>query len=151
MLIFQEETNMFDNLNRYISEGRYAEAEILVSSEDRSLREVFLNMAYDTESIAICTFLIYMYNKHTDTIWLDLIIEIMLNPLCHIEGAYSVALFYARELVRVSPSVRNREQLLFFYQLPEKLISEDEAIEVSKEILKQEPDNMVAKKVLYSL
>ncbi len=36
---------MFDNLNRYISEGRYAEAEILVSSEDRSLREVFLNMA----------------------------------------------------------------------------------------------------------
>lgn len=75
----------------------------------------------------------------------------MTNPLCHIEGAYSVALFYARELLKVSPSVRNREQLLFFYQIPEKLISKDEAIEISIEILNQEPDNTVAKKVVYSL
>ena len=68
----------------------------------------------------------------------------MLNPLCFVEGAYSAALFHARELLAMEKSVENLERVLFFYNIPEKLIEEEEAILISREILKLEPDNKIA-------
>lgn len=31
--------------------------------------------------------------------WLELAMDIMLHPLCYVEGVYSVALYYARGLL----------------------------------------------------
>ena len=71
-------------------------------------------------------------------------IDIMLNPLCFIEGAYSVALFHARELLLIEKNLRNLERIIFFYNIPEKLVDEEEAKYISKEISKEQPDNEVA-------
>lgn len=67
----------------------------------------------------------------------------MLNPLCFVEGAYSVALFHARELLLNTKSIENMERILFFYDIPEKLVDKEEAEIIAKEILKIEPDNKV--------
>ena len=36
------------------------------------------------------------------------------------------------------------ERIIFFYNIPEKLVDEEEAKYISKEILKEQPDNEVA-------
>lgn len=55
-----------------------------------------------------------------------------------VEGAYSVALFYARELMLIEKNVKNLERILFFYNIPEKLVDKEEAKYISKEILKED-------------
>lgn len=57
---------------------------------------------------------------------------------------YSIALFHARELLLIERSVENLERILIFYNIPEKLLDEEEAQYISKEILEIEPHNKVA-------
>lgn len=88
-----------------------------------------------------------MLNKSQEVNWLELAIDIMLHPLCYVEGAYSVALYHARELLEVTRSVKNLERILFFYDIPEKLINQEEAESIAEEILRMEPNNEVARRV----
>ncbi len=64
--------------------------------------------------------------------------------MCFIEGAYSIALFHARELLEINLSSKNLERILFFYNIPEKLVENTEAKLVAKKIIEIEPDNIVA-------
>lgn len=77
-----------------------------------------------------------------------MVVDIMINPLCFIEGAYSVALFHSRELLIKERSVENLERIIFFYNIPEKLIDKEEVECISAEILKKEPNNEVALSVI---
>lgn len=72
----------------------------------------------------------------------------MINPLCFIEGAYSIALFHARELLKMNSSVVNMERILFFHNIPEKLVGHTEARLIANEIISVEPNNAVALEVL---
>lgn len=71
----------------------------------------------------------------------------MMNLLCFIEGAYSAALFHSRELLFMKRSIRNLERILFFYNIPEKLVDKEEAQFIAQEILKKDPQNLVALKI----
>ena len=81
--------------------------------------------------------------------WIELAIDVMLNLLCFIQGAYSVALFHTRELLAITKSIENLESILFFYKIPEKLVDKKEAQCIVEEILNIEPDNKVALGVKY--
>lgn len=72
----------------------------------------------------------------------------MLNPLCFIEGAYSIASFHVRELLSIDRNVENLERILFFYNIPERLIDEDEARCLAEELLSMESDNKVAFQII---
>lgn len=76
--------------------------------------------------------------------WIELAIDIMLHPLCFIEGAYSIALFHARELLAIVENVENLERILFFYNIPDKLVSKEEAQYIAQKILSIESENVVA-------
>lgn len=41
-------------------------------------------------------------------------IDVMINPLCFVEGAYEVALFHTRELLKIDFSVETMEKVIFF-------------------------------------
>ena len=140
---------METKLKKLVIEGLYQEAEkMILNSPSNTQRDLIMNLAYDTESIAIYSFLIYILKKNKTQFWLELIIDIMINPLCFIEGAYSVALFHTRELLKVDPSVKNMERLLFFHNIPEKLVEDNEAETVAREIIRIEPNNRIANCIL---
>lgn len=125
--------------------GIYKEAEeICKTMDENSIKDMVMTVAYDTENICVYSFIQYMIAKTRKASWIELAIDVMLNPLCFIEGAYSVALFHARELLAIEKSIKNLERILFFYCIPEKLVNEEEAKCISKEILKVEPNNEVA-------
>lgn len=139
---------MMEDFKMNLLQGKYKAAEEICKSMDfNSIRDMILTIAYDTENICVYCFVQYMIERTGKTEksrWIELAIDIMLNPLCFIEGAYSVALFQARELLLIEKNIRNLERIIFFYNIPEKLVSEEEAKYISKEILREEPDNEVA-------
>ena len=141
----KKEQIMMEDLKRNLLQGKYKEAEdICKSMDDNSIRDMIMTIAYDTENICLYCFIQYMIQRTGKVSWIELAIDIMLNPLCFIEGAYSVALFHARELLLIEKNLRNLERIIFFYNIPEKLVDEEEAKYISNEILKEQPDNEVA-------
>lgn len=134
-----------ETLKMDLFQGRYEKAAERCNDMDlNSIRDMMLNIAFDTESICVYSFVRYMIEKTRDVFWMKLAADLMMHPLCFVEGAYSVALFHARELLSVERSVINLERVLWFYHIPEKLIDKAEAQSIAQEILKIEPDNAAA-------
>ena len=132
-------------LKLHLLQGNYMEAEEVCNTMDvDSIRDMVMTIAYDIENICVYRFIRYMIERTKNVGWVELAIDVMLHPLCFVEGAYSVALFHARELLLKNKSVENLERILFFYNLPEKLVEKKEAQCIAKEILKVEPDNEIA-------
>uniref|UniRef100_UPI00386593EC hypothetical protein n=1 Tax=Treponema saccharophilum TaxID=165 RepID=UPI00386593EC len=73
-----------------------------------------------------------------------------IGPLCFVDGAYSIGLFHARQLLAKEYSVKNLEMLLFFHDLPEKLVGRDEALKIAARILRLEPGNQLALRITKS-
>lgn len=126
-------------------QGNYKEAERKCKNMDvNSIRDMVMTIAYGTENICVYSFIQYMIEKTRKVSWMELAIDVMINPLCFVEGAYSVALFHARELLLIEKTIENLERILFFYNIPEKLVDKEEAQCIAQEILKLEPNNEVA-------
>lgn len=85
----------------------------------------------------------------TNTAYLhNLTSVIMSTALCHIQGAYQTAFFHAKKAIELAPNDLNfKEFLLFFYVIPEKLLSHDEAMIIAKEILMKR-DSKPARQIL---
>lgn len=126
-------------------QGRYGDAEKLCEKMEFSdVRDGIMTIAYNTENISVYGFAQYMIYTTKKVEWIELAIDIMLHPLCFIEGAYSIALFHARELLAIVENVENLERILFFYNIPDKLVSKEEAQYIAQKILSIESENVVA-------
>ena len=140
---------MMEKIKTALLQGRY---EIIDSTfknmKSNDIRVMLLDIAYDTGSVGVYCFVQHMIRQTGNVFWKELAIELMVNPLCHVEGAYSVALFHSRELLKLERSIENLEMILFFYGLPEKLIDEKEAKSVAMEILKTDQYNKIALEVI---
>lgn len=109
---------------------------------------IYFNIADRTESLSIYGFTQYMFKKTGNTVWLSLSVVIMSFTLSWMEGAYAVGIFHARELVSLEKNIDNLILLLSFYGLPERLMKEEEAESIAKEILKLDINNEIALNVL---
>lgn len=135
-----------------LKQGNYTEVEKACAGLQMvKIRDVMMEIAYETESISVYGFIQHMIQKLGKEDWIRLAIDILINPLCCMEGAYSLALFHARELLKMKKSIENLERILFFYNIPEKLIDESEALCIAKEILGMEPNNKIALEVKISI
>ncbi|VJM03494.1 Uncharacterised protein [Streptococcus pneumoniae] len=77
---------------------------------------------------------------------------VLFHSLNFLEGAYYTALYHAKTAVLLSPErIIYKENLLLFYELPEKLLSEEEAKIVIDDILKKNPTNELALNLLKDL
>ena len=140
---------MINNIGLKLEQGKYQDVEDICKEMNAfEIRDIFMSIAYETESINVYGFMAHMSRKQENIEWLKLAVDIMLNPLCFIEGAYSIALFHARELLSIDRNVENLERILFFYNIPERLIDEDEARCIAEELLAIELDNKVAFQII---
>lgn len=143
--------DLFEKIVQLINCGKYEECENICRNLNFSeIKDDFLKYSYDTNSFSLYSFVVYMVAKSEDNRWLDLALSLVIGPLCFVEGAYSIGLFHARQLVKKDFCVENLLQLLFFYTIPEKLINRDEALEIANQVLKLEPTNQVALQIVRS-
>ncbi|MBK3494978.1 hypothetical protein JFL43_08905 [Viridibacillus sp. YIM B01967] len=83
----------------------------------------------------------------------QLAFSILINGLCFLEGAYASALYHARRAVDLSnrKDVNAFLELLFLYSVPEKIVSDKEAVRICSEILELDLQNNTAKAILKEL
>lgn len=116
-----------------------------------SIRDILLSTAYDTGSICPYCFCAYMCSCSDSEWWHTMSIDLLIHPLCFIEGAYAIALFHAKELLKTRRSPENLERILFFYHIPERLVNSSDAKKIAYELLAYEPENSLALNVINSV
>ena len=137
------------DITKSILQGKFDVAkEFCRSMDDIEIKDTIMTIAYETESISVYSFIQYMIKETERIFWIELAIDILVNPLCFIEGAYSAALYHSRDLLSKDRNVENLEMLIFFHNIPEKLVDKEEAESIAEEILKIEPDNKAALEIM---
>ena len=141
---------MLEEIETDILNAKYEQvAKKFKNVSDEDIHDIiYFNIADRTESLSVYGFTQYMFKKTGNTLWLNLSVIIMAYTLCWMEGAYAVGIFHARELVSLKKNVDNLLLLLSFYGLPERLMKEEEAESIAKEILKLDKNNEIALNVL---
>ena len=141
---------MLEEIERDILNAKYEQAaKKFKNMSDEDIHDIiYFNIADKTESLSVYGFTQYMFKKTGNTVWLSLSVSIMAYILCCMEGAYAVGIFHARELVSLEKNIDNLILLLSFYELPERLMKEEEAESIAKEILKLDINNEIALNVL---
>ena len=139
---------MYSDLYDKIINVDFKQAEIIfmeMSSEEQ--REIIEEMAYNTESMIVYAFVQYVNEKNESVVFHEIVFAILTNALCHIEGAYQIALFHNQRLLELVPnSVKYLEWMLSFYDV--KVIDKEKALSVINEILEIDSDNMLGKRML---
>ncbi len=139
-----------DKIQKLVLNNDFNELENLLENVDREeLRSGILGFAFQSQSIVAYTIPCMLLIKK-DTAELHYIAaEVLATALCHLEGAYSSALYHARRAVELDPTdVSLKEFLLLFHDIPEKLISTEEAKKIAAEVVKEKPDSSSARDIL---
>ena len=106
--------------------------------------------AADTDSVVILGFLSYVLSVRETAFYHQVISEALVQ-MCWLEGGYDLAFYHACKLLELEPTADNKEYLLFFYNLPERLLPEEKAYTFSKEILSEKPGSIAANDVFSRL
>ena len=138
---------MYSDLYDKIINVDFKKAEMIfmeMSSEEQ--RKIIEEMAYNTESMIVYAFVQYVNEKNESVVFHEIEFDILTNALCHIEGAYQIALFHNQRLIELVPnSVKYLEWMLLFYDV--KVIDKDKALSIINEILDIDSDNMMGKRM----
>ncbi|MDA1525966.1 MULTISPECIES: hypothetical protein [Bacillus cereus group] len=142
---------MLENL---ITSADFEEAEKLFKNNNfEEFSEEILYVTYENSSITKYSFINYLLMKKASSDLHDLAFDLLVNPLCHIEGAYHSALYHAKKSVELTKeeNVDSLLQLLFLHSVPDKLISDTKAIEICNKILELDASNEIAKETIKEL
>ncbi|WBF54504.1 hypothetical protein HXV90_00775 [Lysinibacillus sp. JK80] len=141
---------MKTRLEKLIISLNFTEAKALVDSLNKvELENYLLDLCYESENIIYYSFVFDML-KSKETSFIHYIASIILSqPLCHIEGAYQAAFYHAKKAVELDEDdIELKEYLLFFNDIPDKLLSNQEAKTLAKEIINLNPKSEVAKQYI---
>ncbi|MEK4564665.1 hypothetical protein MKX54_08355 [Alkalihalobacillus sp. FSL R5-0424] len=76
--------------------------------------------------------------------------KLLIHPLCHMEGAYFSALYHVRRSLELTSyqSIEDLEMLLFLSEVPDQVVSIEEATDAANKIIALEPTNQIAKEFM---
>ncbi|WP_431808049.1 hypothetical protein [Lysinibacillus sphaericus] len=145
---------MLKQLENYIQSGNFKEAEKLYQRMDfQQFDDEIILSAYDNCNILYYTFLHYLLMKEESVELHNLAFTLLIVPLVPIEGAYHCALYHALRAVELTneQDVGDLELILFLYEVPDQVVSDEKALETCHKILALEPSNEIAKNILEKL
>ena len=142
---------MENDLIKYILEGNFDKASHFDESETEIVIKKICDESYEYQNLTFYCFTIFMYSKTNNYDWLDAAVSILCFSINWMEGAYAMALYHQREILKHSRNLNNLQMMLFFYRLPDVDFSEEEAIAISREILLLDPKNEIVKSIFPKL
>lgn len=141
--------NPKDKLNYELINGNFFEAKFWASKlTDKEMFDCLMRIAFENQNILSYVFVTYLISIDNTAELHSLASDILGSPLCHLNGAYQGALFHARRALELDPNnIRYKEWILFFYEIPDRLVSREEAEKIASDILKENPSNWAAQKI----
>ena len=132
------------NLYEYIDHVNFEEAEkIFLQLSFEEQNNYIMEYAFERYSMVVFLFMQYINSRNENMNYYDCIVELLLYPLSHIEGAYEMAYYYVQKCLKMEPeNIVFLKWLLSFYQL--HMIDEGVAQKTTDKILILDPDNKYA-------
>jgi len=109
-----------------------------------------ISLAYKNSSLLYYSFIEFLINQNQNAEYHSIASQLLSSSLCHFNGAYQSAYFHALKAIELEPeNIKYKEFILFFYEIPENILSFEKAQEIANEIIKTEPQNIVANQILF--
>ena len=123
--------------------------ELYKTAKSKKFEKDLSFVAFEYPTLVSYTFLCMLLIKKESTelhVWSAVL---LMQPLCHIEGAYAAALYHIRKAIALAPkNINLKESLLFLHEIPDQVVSKEEAIATAREILAKDPNRTCAKSLL---
>lgn len=136
---------MEKKIKKLILSGAFLEAKKIVGAIDyMALRNILLDIGYNDESICAYTFICVLIFEKETVRYHCLASEVLNNAFPHLVGGYESSMYHIRRSIELSPDdIELKENLLFFNEIPQKLLSDEEAKKISEEILQKKTNSKV--------
>ncbi|WP_310602848.1 hypothetical protein [Anaerosporobacter sp.] len=139
-----------ENLLEYILEGEFEIAKaICIGIPNEELEKKLDKFAFDSEDVSVYFFVVYLISENDNGILHYIAFELLASAYSFISGAYYLAYNHLRRACILEPNnYQYKESMLLFYDVPEKIVSKEQAKKIAKEVLEKMPDSQVARNVL---
>lgn len=142
--------NLKKKISACILSGEFLEARpFLKDLSEEDLKDLLFIMGCDEGSMASYAFVCFLIQEN-ETIERHLFASYLLNiAFCHIKGAYESSFYHIRRALELRPNdIELKESLLFFNDIPERVLSDEKAIKIAQEILNVKPTCDLAQEIL---
>ncbi|CAL27211.1 hypothetical protein [Staphylococcus carnosus] len=142
---------MQDLIKRHVLNGEFESVKQLMSESDfMEFEEAYISSAHDVESVMFYTCILDMMKEGETAELHDLAFLLLVYPLSEVEGALDSAYYHAESSIKLTEGkeVKSLLQMLLLHAIPEPVISDKKAFDISKQILKLDPNNNVARNIL---
>ena len=144
--VMREYNNMQNTMKELILFGKFPKAKTLLKDIDYAIfRNLLFKIGYDDQSICSYAFICFLLLENETIQYHILASELLVSAFSHLEGAYVTALYHIRRTIELEPhNVELQANLLFFNDIPDKLISNEEAEAIALNVLVKNPNNLIA-------
>ncbi|MEM8568865.1 MAG: hypothetical protein AAGF85_20570 [Bacteroidota bacterium] len=133
-----------------IIQGKFEFVKEIPLAEIKDSFKSLIRLAYQTENIEVLKFVQFLNDYyHNDHELKYLIAELIVTAFNYLPDGYKMAFDYAKGALDLNENdVSYKEFILLFYNIPDKLLSREQAEKYAYEILKADPDNKAAQLIL---
>ncbi|RIO42878.1 hypothetical protein [Staphylococcus nepalensis] len=138
-------------IQKHVLNGEFESVKLLMSQTDfMEFEEAYISSAHEVESIMFYTCILDMMKNEETAEMHDLAFLLLVYPLSELQGALDSAYYHAESSIKLTDGkeVKSLLQMLLLHAVPEPVISDKKALEISRQILKIDPSNSVARNVL---
>ncbi|WP_282137338.1 hypothetical protein [Rossellomorea aquimaris] len=142
---------MTNKLNEFIIKGHFEKAKEMTNELSYSeLDGKLMETAFKDSSITNYAFIMSLLVEEEHVALHEMAFRLMVVPLSYLDGAYYAALYHARRCVELTDrqDIKYLSNLLFLHQIPDKVVSEEEAYDTARRMLALDPDHVLAKEFL---
>jgi len=140
---------MLENLRESLRRGDISNI-IQISRDldfsETQIRDIFLSAAIEAQSIIPYTVLCGILIKEETSLLHAFASYMLSSVLCWIEGAYFAGYYHQKKAIELAPDdVKHKEFMLMYNSIPDKPLSDEDALILRKEILKTSPNSEIVK------
>ena len=142
---------MQDLIKKHVLNGEFESLKQLMSETDfMDFEEAYISSAHEVESTMFYTCILDMMKQEETAELHELAFLLLVYPLSDVKGALDSAYYHAEASIKLTDGkeVKSLLQMLLLHAVPEPVISDKKAMEISRQILKLDPSNNVARNVL---
>lgn len=143
--------NVKEILFQLLLDGNIDEAGALIKNIDGKLlneevQDILLEISFSKQSIVPYAVILKLLIEDESPDLHAFASTLLSNPLCWIEGAYYAGFYHQKKAIELDPqNIAFKEYLLSYNSLPDEVLSDEDALEIRKQILKTDPDNKTVK------
>jgi tetratricopeptide (TPR) repeat protein len=139
-----------ERLAHYILQSEFQVTRELVEGQNK--REVLidlLDISFDTKNIAVYFFLEdWIYDKESAELH-SMASSLLSVAFAWVPRAYHIAFRHIRQAIKLEPSnLDYKEMILEYHEIPECLLSLEEAIDHAEQVIEREPKSKIARNFL---